>query len=316
MRLKPKPKGKSQPAGGLKPQPRPKARPARGTKRPSVRGGVRGRGARRPGVPMRQRVARRLPSIRRILAGLGAAAATAALVALIAGPWLRVTDVTWAGEEFTRARDLERLVGAQRGMNLLALDTRALREQLAQLPPVADASVNVTLPGRLEVTIVEREVAFVWETRSARLLGSADGTIFAAMPRDQALGPELSATPRVADQRGAARLMTTGDRIPHALLQTAMRLAQLDPATLGSSSTSLGVRLDDEFGFGLVAAEPGWELALGVVGMDPRESAADASARLERQITAVRTLFATRPEAEIGWVDARNPGKVYFRAKG
>ena len=76
------------------------------------------------------------------------------------------------------------------------------------------------------------------------------------------------------------------------------------------------MRLDDEFGFGLVSSEPAWEMALGVYGTDPAETSADAAARLERQITAVRTLFATRTEAEIGWVDARNPGKVYFRAKG
>ena len=76
------------------------------------------------------------------------------------------------------------------------------------------------------------------------------------------------------------------------------------------------MRLDDEFGFGLVSSDPAWEMALGVYGTDPAETPADAAARLERQITAVRTLFATRTETEIGWVDARNPGKVYFRAKG
>ena len=42
---------------------------------------------------------------RRLLAGLGAAAAAAGLVALVSGPWLRVTDVTWAGEQFTAQRD-------------------------------------------------------------------------------------------------------------------------------------------------------------------------------------------------------------------
>ena len=110
--------------------------------------------------------------------------------------------------------------------------------------------------------------------------------------------------------------MRAGDRIPDGLLRTALRLASLDPATLGSGAERLTVRLDDEFGFGLLAAVPGWEMALGVYGTDPNESAADAAARLERQVTAVRTLFASRAEAEIGWVDARNPGKVYFRAKG
>ena len=159
-------------------------------------------------------------------------------------------------------------------------------------------------------------MAFIWETATARLLGSADGTLFAALRRGEPLAPDLAAMPLVADRREASRLMTTGDRIPEAQLRTAMSLAALDPAALGSRTTAVSIRVDDEFGYGLVSTEPGWEMALGAYGMDPAETAADASARLERQITAVRTLFASRPEAEIAWVDARNPGKVYFRAKG
>jgi hypothetical protein len=113
-----------------------------------------------------------------------------------------------------------------------------------------------------------------------------------------------------------ARLVTVGDVIPEALLRTASDVAAIDPARLGSRATALSVRLDDEYGFRIVAAEPGWEVALGVFGLDPRESEAEAASRLERQVTAVRTLFASQAEAEIGWVDVRNPGKVYFRAKG
>jgi cell division septal protein FtsQ len=316
LKRKPKPIAKPQPASGLKPQPRPK-RTGRPTKRPSIRARLRGgRGARRPGVPMRHRLTRRLPSMRRVLAGVGAVAVAAGLVTLLSGPWLRVTDVSWSGETFTAPRDLERVVGGRRGANLLALDTRVLRDQLAALPAVAEATINATLPGRLDVTIVEREVAFVWQTSSARLLGAADGTVFAALRRDEALAPELATMPRVVDQRTTARLMTVGDRIPDDVLRTALRLADLDPAALGSQTTALGVQLDDEFGFRLVAPDMGWELALGPFGIDPTETAADAAARLERQVTAVRTLFASRAEAEIGWVDARNPGKVYFRAKG
>ncbi len=265
---------------------------------------------------MRKRIGRRLPSIRRLIAGFGAAAMAASLVALIGGPWLRVTDVTWAGDRFTAQRDLAGLLERQRGTSVLAVDTRALRERLERLPAVAEASVVASLSGRLDVTLVERETAFVWETSSARLLGAADGTLFAALSRDAPIDAELVALPRITDERSMARLMRTGDRIPDGLLGAAMRLASLDPAALGSSAQRLRVRLDDEFGFGLVAAEPGWEMALGVYGTDPNDTPADAAARLERQVTAVRTLFATRAEAEIGWVDARNPGKVYFRAKG
>jgi len=257
-----------------------------------------------------------MPSIRRLIAGLGAAAAAAGWVALLSGPWLRVTEVTWAGEQFTAQRDLHRLLDRQRGSSVLAVDTRALSDRLQRLPTVARATVSASLPGRVDVTIVEREAAFVWETSGALLLGAADGTLFTALAPDAGLDGELALLPRVVDERAMARLMTAGDQVPDALMRTALSLASLDPASLGSTAELLGVRLDDEFGFGLVAAEPGWELALGVYGMDPDQTAAEATARLERQVTAVRTLFATRAEAEIGWVDARNPGKVYFRAKG
>lgn len=305
----------------LRPQRKPHRRvtTARGIGRGRVAARSRGRGGRgasRPGVPLRQRLAGRLPSLRRLVTGLAAAAAVGAFVALTSGPWLRVSEVTWAGEHFTSAHDLERLLDRHEGASLLALDTGALRERVEELPAVASASVTSALPGHVEVAIVEREVAFVWDTTSARLLGAGDGTFVAALPADEALPAALAPLPRIVDSRSSARLMTAGDRIPDAVRRTALDLAQLDPAALGSVAEQVSVRIDDEFGFGLVSATPGWEMAFGVYGLDPHETAAAAATRLERQITAVRTLFATRPEASIGWVDARNPGKVYFRAKG
>jgi len=299
-----------------RPTPRRVARTTRGAT-PNRNGAKpRGRQATRPGVPLRQRFGGRLPSFRRVLAGLAAAAVAAGLVTLLGGPWLRVTEITWAGEQFTADRDLERILDRQRGTSVLAVDTRSLRERLERLPAVASATVSASLPGHLDVAIEEHEVAFIWDTSSARLFGAMDGTLFATMSPDAALDAELATLPRVADERAMARLLTPGDQISDGLLRTALHLASLDPVTLGSEAERLSVRLDDEFGFGLVAGVPGWELAFGVYGMDPNETTAGAAARLERQVTAVRTLFATRAEADIEWVDARNPGKVYFRDKG
>jgi POTRA domain, FtsQ-type len=305
MKLKRQPK--------LIPRRRAKGATRRGGGRPS-RGG--GRMARRPSVPLRRRLTGRLPSLRRVITAVGAVAMTAALAWLVAGPWLRVTEVTWSGERYTEARDLERLLDRQRGISLLALDTQTLRERLATLPAVAEARISTALSGRLEVTIVERDAAFVWETRTFLLLGAADGTLFAALPRGEPLPGELAGLPHVVDERSMARLMTTGDRVGAVVLDAALHLAELDPGALGSDARSVRVRINDEYGLELIADAPGWEMAFGTYGTDPNESAAEASARLERQVTAVRTLFATRAENEIGWVDARNPGKVYFRAKG
>jgi hypothetical protein len=168
----------------------------------------------------------------------------------------------------------------------------------------------------LEATVVEREAAFLWMTNAWRFLGAADGTIFARERRSSEPDPALGDLPRIVDHRSAAGLLSVGDVIREPLLRAALRVAQLDPALLGSDETSVGVHLDDEFGFRLLATEHDWEVALGVYGIDPRETAAEADERLERQIAAVRTLFAAHAEDSVGWVDVRNPGKVYFRAKG
>ncbi len=311
MKLKPQPRR----------QPKPPVRAGRG--RAAGKGARRvtgartgSRQARRPGVPVRRRLAGRLPSLRRVLTALGAMATAAAMVALLLGPWLRVSEVTFAGERYTPPERLTEVLQAVGGRSLLAVDSRALADRLERIPSVARAVVTTSITGEVAASVEERAVAFVWDTSSARFLGAPDGTIFAALPPGDALPAELAAAPRVTDARFAARLVSVGDRIADGVLDAAMRLAAVDPAALGSSATALDVRVDDEYGFRLVAADPGWEVALGVYGVDPRETEAAATARMERQVTAIRTLFAQHPEGEIGWVDVRNPGKVYFRAKG
>ena len=286
----------------------------RGARRAGAR--PRARMASRPGVPLRRRVTRRLPALRRVLAVVAAGAGAAALVAMLSGPWLLVDDVRWQGARYTPDSEVQSALEAERGRSVLAVDTLAVSGRLEALPAVLDARVSASLTGVVHATLVEREVAFVWETARARLFGAEDGTLFAAEPHAATLPHELSDLPRVTDQRREARTLTVGDRIPSGMLRTAGALAELDPAALGSSAKQLTISLDDDYGFRLRSHDPEWEAAFGVYGLDPRETAAAASARLERQVTAVRTLFASRDETEIGWVDVRNPGKVYFRAKG
>jgi cell division protein FtsQ len=303
----------------LRPQPRaPKARPARAATRAKPRATPRGAGrmARRPGIPFRRRVGARLPSIRRLIAGVGAVAGAAVLVALLNGPLLLVTDIAWGGERYTAARDLRAALQTHVGASLLAVDTDAIRTEIERLPAVERATVTAGIGGRLEAKVVEREGAFLWLAGTSRFLGASDGTIFARVRRSSEPDPAIEGLPRIIDHRSRAALLSVGDVIPEPLLRAALRVADLDPALLGSREATLGVKLDDEFGFRLIATEQRWEVALGVYGIDPRETAAEADERLERQITAVRTLFAAHAEDEVGWVDVRNPGRVYFRAKG
>lgn len=257
-----------------------------------------------------------MPTLARAGAVLGAIAATGALVALLNGPWLRVTEVAFAGQQYTAASELERVLSEQRGTSVLAVDTAAIRSRLERLPAVGEVTVHATLLGRVEATVVERDAAFVWETASGRFLGADDGTIFAVVGDDEALPAEVEPLPLIRDERFVARLITVGDVIPGGVVGTALRLVEIDPAALGSAAGALSLRLDDEYGFRLVSTAPEWQVALGPYGLDPTETDAEAATRLDAQVAAVRTLFATRAEAEIGWVDVRNPGKVYFRAKG
>lgn len=302
----------------LKPQP--KGRPSRGgvAGRRATRRGARpaGRMARRPGVPVRRRIGARLPSLARVLAVLAAVVGAGALAAAVAGPWLLVERVAWDGAHYTPASLLEDALDDERGRAVLTVDTAAVRDRLEALPSVLEARVTATLTGAVAASIVEPAPAFVWETSRARFVGAADGLLFAVIDLEAPVPEALGGLASVRDERFEARLLAVGDRIPSGVLRTAMALAELDPAALGSRARTLSVAIDDDHGFRLVSARPQWEAAFGMVGLDPRETAAAADARLQRQVTAVRTLFASEPETRIGWVDVRNPGKVYFRAKG
>jgi hypothetical protein len=286
--------------------------------RPVVARAVRRRGgqARKPRPPLRQRLRPRVPSAARALAALGIAALAAGLVAGLNGPWLRVGSIVYAGEQYTTERQLAAVLAPAQGVPLLALDADGIAAELRRLPAVAEARVDAVLPNAVHVTVAEKKPAFVWQTSGARLVGGADGTLFGSVPADAELAPELARLPFVDDRRAGGDQLGVGSRVPPAMVATALRLVALDPARLGSNATGLSVQIDDEYGFILVAGKPGWRAAFGFYGLDPVDAGRTPERQIEQQVGAVRTLFAAHPEQTVSWVDARNPGKVYFRAKG
>ncbi|MGZ8481674.1 MAG: cell division protein FtsQ/DivIB, partial [Candidatus Limnocylindria bacterium] len=194
----------------LKPQRRPTRRPTRPTRtaRRPARGATRSRGAQRPGRSLRRRIGARLPSLARFGAVLGALAAGGALVALLNGPWLRVTEVAFAGQHYTEASDLDRILAEHRGTSVLAVDTDALRTRIERLPAVGEVTITASLLGRIDASVVERHAAFVWQTAAGRYLGAADGTIFARLGDGEAVPAEPQPLPLVRDERFVARLVT------------------------------------------------------------------------------------------------------------
>lgn len=268
--------------------------------------------ARPPHRALGKRVGRWLPTASRALALLLFAALVGGLVSLVHGPWLRVAQVASAGERFTASHTLEALLAPYRGTPLLSLDSVSLEARLRQLPAVAEARVRAELPDRLSVEISEKPPAFTWLTPAARLVVAADGSVIGQLARDDGVPDDLAALPTVDDQRSGSRRTAVGDTIPAAELRATERLLAIDPGLIGSAASRFVLRIDDEYGFLLVSRQPPWRAALGFYQLDPSESEAAAVARLDAQVSAVRTLFATQPEASITWVDARNPGKVYW----
>lgn len=268
--------------------------------------------ARRPGQPLRRRFRLRPRGGGRILAVLLFTLAIGGLVAAVYGPWMRVTALGHTGDAYTPAGTVQSILDDYRGQPILAVDRTGLRDRLAALPTVADAEVELRLPGELRVAITEKAPAFVWRTQRAVLVGARDGTVIAEVPLTDDLPPGLRRLPSVDDDRFSSRLLMVGDAVPAAELRVTRRLTALDPRLIGSRAAALAVKIDYQMGFVLESSQPAWSAALGFYELDPREDQAAADTRLEQQLAAIRTLFAARSERNVSWLDARNPGKVYW----
>ena len=277
------------------------------------RGRRSGTHARRPRPALRHRVRGALPAPGRIAASLLTALLVGGLVALIGGPWLRVARVAWAGERFTPDSQLQRALAPLDGDALLLVDANAMVARLKRLPAVAEARVEAQLPDAVRVTIVEKQATFVWKTSAVQLIGVADGTLIGQLALGAELPDDLAALPLVDDRRVAGRELIVGDTIDAPSLAAALRLSAVDPAALGSTAVNLGVRLTDDDGFLLVSGKPQWLADFGFYPAEDAWAPGTLASRIDAQVAAVRTLFSFHPEAGVSWVDARDPGRVYWR---
>ena len=269
--------------------------------------------ARRPGPPLRKRVRGALPAPGRIAAGLLTAVLVGGLLALINGPWLRVARVAWAGERYTPGTQLQRVLASLEGTALLTVDATAVAAELQRLPAVSRATVEAVLPDTVRVKIVEKKAAFVWQTSAVRLIGVADGTLIGQLALKADLPADMAALPLIDDRRVESRNIIVGDQIDAATLSAALRLAEVEPAALGSTTPDLDLRLTDDDGFLLVSQAPAWLADFGLYPDADAGQAATLDEVIEAQVAAVRTLFSFEGEGKIGWVDARDPRRVYWR---
>jgi hypothetical protein len=238
------------------------------------------------------------------------------LAYLVNGPWLRIGTVAWGGTRYTPPDDVAAILEPLRGTSLLALDDRALSQRLAALPAIADARVETLFPGGVQVSLDEKPAVLLWQTSAVRLVVAADGVVFGEVALAARIPSELARLPLIDDRRGDSRNIIIGDRIPAQERTIALRLVGLDPAAMGSAANALRVRLDERCGY--VIAPTGtehWSAALGRYDSLPA-GVASPEARIQEQVGAIRTLFSAHDENTVAWVDARNPGKVYWRPNG
>jgi hypothetical protein len=256
---------------------------------------------------------RALPAPGRIAAVLLTAVLVGGLVALLNGPWLRVARVAWSGERYTSPQQLQRALGSLDGSALLTVDATSLAAELQRLPAVAQARVEMVLPDAVKVTLVEKVAAFVWQTSAVRLVGAADGTLIGQVALGTEVPVDLAAVPLIDDRRVESRNVIVGDRIDLPTLAAGLRLSMVTPALLGSTALDLGVRLTDEDGFLLVSRGAGWQADFGFFPPQDEGGSDTLDERVNAQVAAVRTLFSVQGEAHVSWVDARDPGRVYWR---
>jgi hypothetical protein len=173
-----------------------------------------------------------------------------------AGRRVDIEGATWTGREAVM-----RALGSATGSNLFGLRTAPLAANLAALPAVRSASVDVALPDGLRVALVERTPLLLWQIGDRTMLVDGEGMLFATLGET----PPASAAdlPRVVDERAASATIEVGERLDPVDLDAATRLGSLVPADVGSAAAGLDLSVDDKQGYIVRAGPEGWTAVFG-----------------------------------------------------
>jgi hypothetical protein len=213
---------------------------------------------------------RRTKPVRRASAGLTPVRAGAALALLVAAGGLygavssdlfnaRATEVrgnTWTADDAILAA-----MAVPAGQNVFTVKTSELEARIEALPSVAGAEVSVVLPDGLAVEVAERTALLGWRVGDRTFLAGADGMLFAELAGDAP--PDAAALPRIVDARAESAGLGVGSIIDPVAFDAALRLGSLDAADVGSTASSLAIRVDDTNGFVLHGEPAGWKAIFG-----------------------------------------------------
>jgi cell division protein FtsQ len=196
---------------------------------------------------------------------------------------LRVDNVLVTGRYRTAREDIYQVLGARRGMAILAFDPFAAKQRLEKLSWVRTATVERRLPDTIYLRLVEREPLALWQAGGKLALIDREGMVITR----QHLG-RYSALPLVVGE----------DAAPHA--EAIIAILRARPVVAEATSAMIRV------------AGRRWDLKLkvGTVVHLPEDGVARAVATLARLIARDRVL-----EREVIAIDMRLPNRLVVRTK-
>jgi cell division protein FtsQ len=197
----------------------------------------------------------------RAAAVLGLLVAIGATYGLVARPTFTLTRTEVPALRWTTADALVAAIGTPDGTNLFRIRTGDIEARIEDLPGVASASVEVSLPDTLVVRVQERVAILVWAVGERRFLVDRDGVLFAAAPPDAGATGGL---PMIADARDSASTLAVGSTLDPIDLDAATRLGSLLPSDLDSSASTLVLSITDASGFVMGTVPRSWVAVFGL----------------------------------------------------
>ncbi|HLI27749.1 MAG TPA: FtsQ-type POTRA domain-containing protein [Chloroflexota bacterium] len=225
------------------------------------------------------------------LAALAVLAGSAALLYhFVTSTDFYVSDVVVEGNELARTQELVD-AAAVSGSHILWLTPRQAAQRLRALPTVRDAEVELQLPNRAVLRVVERTPIAQWQVSTGSYLVDEEGRV---------LGPVGRRAPPTIVRESRPGPLQPGDRVPAEAVEAAVALAELLPAAWQPVTGVFDYGADIGIS---IATRTGWRVRFG---------------DNEALTTKVATFLALAEEIErtgarAQLVDVRFPGRPYYR---
>jgi cell division protein FtsQ len=189
---------------------------------------------------------------------------------------MRIATVSLSGQRQVSREEIFAAAGVTDHSSLLFLDVADARAKLEAIPWIAEATVRKLYPGRLQITVTEREPFALWQQQGKIKVIAADGTVLAekveprlaslsfvvgngaavrardflaVLDKYPAIRDQVRASIYVAERRWNLRLKNGVDvRLPEADIEGALAtLVRLDreKSLLSRDITAVDLRLAD-----------------------------------------------------------------------